>query len=393
MRKIGFAFLLLLVLAIVADITREGVINQGYIQREALGGEEKEVELQLNWAELGDDYTYVLEVPPVIPTKEEADLYFQKTLTRIEKDFAVIENKIPLQKEYLEGVVKAQWSFQPYGMISSEGEIFEEKLLEEETIIQAQVELTCGKYEQIYNFSFVLAAPTPSKEESILLQVEEWIQNEIEQEGKSQIKLPTEMDGVQLNWLEKKDYVTPEILLLEIFSLCLLWVLSKRKRVEEEKGRIAAMEREYPDIVSQLSLLLQAGMTTRQAWNRIAMQYQFKKESKMLTVKPVYEAILRMNRVFMEGESERVVYMQFLENVPASCYHKLMRMLLGNLEKGSQGLNLQLQEESRRAFELKIMQAKKLGEEASTKMLVPLMLMLVLVMGIIILPALMEFQI
>ena len=48
MKKIGFAFLLLLAMAILADVTREGVINEGYIQREELGGAEKELELQLN---------------------------------------------------------------------------------------------------------------------------------------------------------------------------------------------------------------------------------------------------------------------------------------------------------------------------------------------------------
>jgi hypothetical protein len=51
-----------------------------------------------------------------------------------------------------------------------------------------------------------------------------------------------------------------------------------------------------------------------------------------------------------------------------------------------------LQEESRQAFEQRILQAKKKGEEASTKMLLPLMLMLMMVMGIIILPALIEFK-
>ena len=156
---------------------------------------------------------------------------------------------------------------------------------------------------------------------------------------------------------------------------------------------IEKMEKEYPDIVTQLALLLQAGMTTRQAWNRIASQYSFKRKENMIEPKPVYEAIVRMNRIFMEGESERVAYLQFLEAVPAPCYRKLMRILLGNLEKGTQGIAIRLQDESRQAFEKKILHAKKLGEEASTKMLAPLMLMLLIVMGMMMLPALMEFQI
>lgn len=107
----------------------------------------------------------------------------------------------------------------------------------------------------------------------------------------------------------------------------------------------------------------------------------------------VYEAILRMNGRFLEGMSERIVYQQFREEIPAPCYHKLMRILLSALEKGTQGVAILLEEESRLAFEQKILFAKKRGEEASTKMLGPLMFMLVIVMGIVIFPAMIGLQI
>lgn len=393
MKKIGVAFLLLLVIAIGADISQDEVLKEGYVQREEIGEEEKEYHFLLNMEGIQEDYPYSFEVPAAMPTKEEAEGYFKETIKQIEADFSEIGNKVPLQKEYLEGKVRAKWSFQPFGFISPEGEIDKEKLEQEETIILAQVELTSGAYEQIYQFPFVIKKPKLSKKERILLQIEEWLQKEAEKEGDDQILLPTEIDGVSLDWSERKEYVTPQIFILEIVAFILLWVVDKRKSVEDEKKRIVAMEKEYPDIVTQLALLLQAGMTTRQAWNRIASQYSFKRKENMIEPKPVYEAIVRMNRIFMEGESERVAYLQFLEAVPAPCYRKLMRILLGNLEKGTQGIAIRLQDESRQAFEKKILHAKKLGEEASTKMLAPLMLMLLIVMGMMMLPALMEFQI
>ena len=267
-----------------------------------------------------------------------------------------------------------------------------EKLDDKGSVIQAQVELVCGAYEQIYTFSFLLPLHEQTKEEEVLLKLDAWLEEETKKEGSHLIQLPTEIDGVQLEWSEKKSYVTPQIILLEIATLILVWMASKRKHLKEEKKRVEEMEREYPDIVSLLALLLEAGMTTRQAWNRIAAQYRFKRETKMIEQKPVYEAILRMNRIFMEGESERVVYLQFLDEISAPCYRRLIRILLGNLEKGSQGISIRLKDESRIAFEQRILQAKKMGEEASTKMLVPLMLMLTLVMGVIILPALLGFQ-
>ena len=60
---------------------------------------------------------------------------------------------------------------------------------------------------------------------------------------------------------------------------------------------------------------------------------------------------------------------------------------------GSKGICVRLEEESRAAFEQRIIQAKKSGEEASTKMLGPLMLQMLIVMGIVMFPALIGFQI
>lgn len=392
MKKTGLVFLILLVAAIVSDVTTKEVLKDGYVLRETLGGEEKEIQLQLNVEGILEDYLYSLEVPSVLPTKEEADKYFQKVINKIQDDFLEIGDVIPLQTEYENGIVAADWSFQPYGIISSEGEISVEKLQEEETIIQAQVELVCGEYEKIHMFSFVLKKPELSQKETVLLQIDDWIKKEAEKEGDSKILLPKEFGGVSLEWTQKQAYVTPKIVLLEIVAGVLLWIMSKKERTEKEKKKIALMEKEYPDIVSSLSLLLRAGMTTRQAWSRIAEQYRFKRNAKMMEEKEVYEAILRMNRLFMEGESERAVYQQFLNEVSAPCYRKLMRILLGNLEKGAQEIHRRLQEESRLAFETRIVQAKKSGEEASTKMLVPLMLMLMVVMGMVMFPALISFQ-
>ena len=47
----------------------------------------------------------------------------------------------------------------------------------------------------------------------------------------------------------------------------------------------------------------------------------------------------------------------------------------------------QLKEEADRVFLERKNTARKLGEEASTKMLIPMMMMLVIVMGIVIIPA------
>ena len=60
------------------------------------------------------------------------------------------------------------------------------------------------------------------------------------------------------------------------------------------------------------------------------------------------------------------------------------------MKKGSEGLISLLESEAEAGMEERRQQARKLGEEAGTKLLLPMMLMLILVMGILIVPAILN---
>ena len=64
-----------------------------------------------------------------------------------------------------------------------------------------------------------------------------------------------------------------------------------------------------------------------------------------------------------------------------------------NLRKGTKGLTELLKLESIQAFEERKAQAKRLGEEAGTKLLLPMFLMLAVVLVIVIVPALLRVKI
>ena len=388
-KKLFIVGLLLLMVSILVDVTK-GNIKNGVIIRETVGGKEKEYEMILDAGNVLKDYEFWVKVSPINPSMEEAEEYFDRVIKEIDENFEDTMSEVPAGKTYLDKAVKADWSFSPYGIIDAAGNINYEKIIED-TQIEAQVELTCGEYIRIYSFSFLLLKPQLTEEELLLQKVNDNLKKQMEVEGNTEIKLPTEIDGNQLVWTEKREYITPQIIFLEIITAVLYVVLKKRMKKEEEQRLIQKMEQDYPDLVSQLSLLLGAGMTTRQAWNRLGMQYNFKRRNGLVEKSIVYEAILRMNGRLAEGVSERVAYQEFRIEIPAQCYHKLMRILLGTLEKGSQGVCARLEEESRIAFEQRILHAKKQGEEASTKMLGPLMLMMLVVMGIVMLPAILSF--
>lgn len=392
-KKIIAAFLIILLMALAFDITKENIGEDGTITRNEIGEDEKEVQLVLNMEGYEDDYEYPLEIEPVRVTEEQAKQYMDAAIREIDEDIAQRGASVPIKEVYQSGIVEAEWSFDPWNVINSDGTVVQEKVPEEGLIVSAEVHLYCGAYEQIYQFAFELKKEELTVEERVLAALDEWLVLEMQKEGEEILQLPQEIEGVALSWSTKSDSLTAKILLLEVLAAVLLWYMQKKSKEDEKRKLEEKMELDYPDIVEQLALLLGAGMTIRQAWNRIATRYSDKRQKEQIEEKPVFEQIVHMNRRMNEGENERIAYQKFADEVGIMCYYRLIRSLLTNLEKGSVGMNAFLEQESRQAYEQRINHAKKLGEEASTRMLLPLMLMMVVVMAIVMLPAMVNFTI
>ena len=94
-----------------------------------------------------------------------------------------------------------------------------------------------------------------------------------------------------------------------------------------------------------------------------------------------------------EGEGERDCYERFGNRCRLQPYLKLGALLTQNLRKGSKGLSELLRIEAVNAFEERKTLARRQGEEAGTKLLVPMFLMLAVVLVIVIVPALLSVQI
>lgn len=92
-------------------------------------------------------------------------------------------------------------------------------------------------------------------------------------------------------------------------------------------------------------------------------------------------------RELRSGTSEGVCYEHFGRRTGLQEYIRLCTLLTQNLKKGNSTLLERLREESDRAAEERLQQGRKLGEEAGTKLLVPMVLMLAVVMAVIMVPA------
>ena len=80
------------------------------------------------------------------------------------------------------------------------------------------------------------------------------------------------------------------------------------------------------------------------------------------------------------------------ERNPLREYRKLALLLEQNLRKGTRELLAMLDREELLAFELRQNLAKKAGEEASTRLLLPMIGLLGIVMAILLIPAMMTMN-
>ena len=149
---------------------------------------------------------------------------------------------------------------------------------------------------------------------------------------------------------------------------------------------------DYAEVVNKLLILLGSGMSLKQAWNRIAARYLDKRDKRKGSERWIYEEMAITNYEIQDGESERIAYQRFGERTGVGAYYRLVRILVQNLQTGSRGLCQLLEQEAESALEDRKALAKKMGEEAGTKMLLPLMMMLGIVIAIIMVPAILSFN-
>ncbi len=400
MKKKGMIilFLAVFIVAAIVDILEISQESFTEIQRQEPGQGDEEIELTLNAGKILEDYNYSLNVEEQKVTKEQAEEYFSKAKEEIEKTFCGenrstehVTNPVVLKASYQDGIVTAEWEFDNYEVIDLEGNLLEEALVEEGTLVNAHIELACGAYKEIYSFGFVVYPVAKTPQEKILSKIVDNLETQMAEEGNDTIELPQEIDGVQLSWKKEKPHYALKVLLFGIVIGVLLNLSKREKKQKAEEMRKRQMELEYPEVVSKMLLLLGSGMSVSQTWNRISAQYLIKREKKQIKRNPAYEEILRTWREIEDGESERIAIEKFGRRTGIRCYHRLSQLLIQNMEKGVQGIYEQLEQEAEDSFQERKQIARKIGEEAGTKLLIPMIIMLGIVMAIVAVPAFMSF--
>ena len=86
-------------------------------------------------------------------------------------------------------------------------------------------------------------------------------------------------------------------------------------------------------------------------------------------------------------------YERFARRCDLIPYMKMGALLSQNLKKGAKGTSEMLRMEAVQALEDRKSRARQLGEEAGTKLLIPMLLMLIIVITIVVVPAFLSIQV
>lgn len=373
--------------------------GEAQMERNKAGNGSKEAELIMAVPEWETEYEMQVEVPEEKLTQAQCRELLQAAQLEIDETFPgendsldEVTHNVIVRESYQNGLVAADWSFDPYEVIEADGTLKIEELSADGTLIQAVCELSCREYKSSYAFYFRAKLPAQTEEQKLMRGIKEELEAQEDVEETTEFYLPLEMNGHSLIWKEKKSRTAYQFLALGIVLAVGVRIseLEKGRRLERERKMLLTME--YPEIVNKLSLLLGAGMTLKHAWNQIAASYDEKRKKSGFCKRPAYEEMLITCREMESGIGERGAYEHFGERCGLRRYRKLSSLLAQNSKKGTRGLSLLLEQESEDAFEERKNMAKKYAEEAGTKLLFPMILMLGIVIVIIMVPAILSFQ-
>lgn len=388
-----------LIICITEDHSQQ-IMTDGKLLRNQAGEDTESQELQLNVEGVVQDYPYQVEVKARKLQGEELDQLFINAAKEAEQKFLgengsldCINHNVSLPGTLQDGQIRAKWQFDQKDVFHSDGELQAEGVDDMGVLVIVTLTMSYDEDAREHSFGCYVYPKKQSHIERMLSDLTAYFEQEQENSKYQEfLKLPLEWNGKRLRWSQKTEHTYQIILLLGLVAAAVVYMQEEMKEQRKEQERREQLLKQYPDMVSKISLLLGAGMTLSSAWERIVLNYQRKLEQQHTKPEEVYEQMLSAYREMQDGVGELKVYERFGERCNTPQYRKFSMLVTQNLRKGAAGLRQSLEKEVADAFALRKNLAKKAGEEAGTKILLPMMLMLCIVMVIILVPAFLTFQ-
>lgn len=387
----GFVYVILVTGALAGFVT--GVIGRGNenvteITRPGFGEE-----TVVNLVAALDGKEEVVQV--VVSGREPAESEMEAVLDRAFQEnqaewlgnnasFDAVKTSLKFSTEDDKGIQYRFESEDPE-LLTDFGTVLAEDVPAEGTPVRVKVTLSYGTAEKTYELN-VRLMPEVSEERSVLAVALE----EAEKAGRTEavVRLPEAVGESPVSFSVKALSPAGILALFFLAAVIIAYIPASREKAELKK-REDALAFSYAVAVSGLTAYIGAGMSIRSAWLRITDNYRREVKETGRHREYVYEEMLLSANELNSGVPEEEVYVRFGRRLGQHRYLKLGNLLAQNVRQGIAGLRKTLEGESREAMEERKQMALRKGEEAGTKMLAPMMILLGIVLMVLVVPAFM----
>ena len=429
------ASLLLTILVFFLGL-QDGVLKEGFrLPRSGYGGSKQYITLEVSGLTEDTSVPLDITVSPKRYTEEEANAVFREIYDQLEElvvaegeSFANLQHDLHLMTKLPKYGVQLSWDFYPEldpalaagsvtpdearayyrkyrHLMDSDGTLHNETLAPG-TVVTGYLSLimstdivptgTDGETKYLktqyhsapYRIYVGIVPRALSRYESLLLQLQQAITTEDEGSlGENMLSLPTEIDGQRIYYSEHEDRSYLLLPLLGVIAAMAIYMRQGQARRTEKKQREALLMLDYSELVSKLMVYIGAGLTVRNALETISQHFDALIARGIKEDRPLYQELRTMVIQFRRNMPESEIYLSFGRRVNLKPYTKLVSLIEQNRMNGARNLRAMLELEMEDAFEQRKTTARRLGEEAGTKLLLPLFIMLGIVMIIVIVPA------
>lgn len=410
---LGILLLLLVFNMISLSLTFTREEQEIVIEKNGYGGAEKQIGFLLKKEESTENVT--IEVRPRQLTEEEANQRMAEAFTYLDTnlkgeneslsyitrslDFSLDDRKYPFNIEFQSG---------NYALIDGDGNIQNKReeltalgYTEEQQLQGIATTLkVCLQYGALSKDKTYELTVFP-KEESNLEKQFSKVKEQIEKkEDKAlydeQLILPTIIEDVQITRADTSEITPVHVLFIGFLAAGLLLLREQENKHIEERKRQELLKRSYPWFVNEMVLLFGAGMQVKNILATLIGEYEKGSRKGNVRQEDYREVlILELKKAYHSlelGVPEEQVYYHLGRRLKLPCYIKLMTLLEQNVKRGTKGLTDIFEQEEMNALEERKNLAKRYGEEAGTKLLGPMILLLLIIMLIIMIPAFLSFS-
>ena len=321
-----------------------------------------------------------------IPYLEKEMLGDNESLEFVHKDLDFIRN-IP------DTSISVEWIPKDYGLISSNGRLMNEDMPYGRVDTQVTAILKHEDKRVDHTIPLIIWPIELDKQTKLYRELLKTLDIRGQETGTDkEWSLPKRIGEYILTWEKPESNTAFSVLMLGLCGAVILWIAMDRSLDNKMKLRNNQMLLDYPEIINKFNLLVNAGMTIRQAWNKICEDYNQKRRFSNRQARYAYEEMLLTLHELKLGIPEVNAYEQFGIRTGLLPFMKFSSILVQNLKKGNRNMIDLLKQEVIEAFQERKETTKRLGEEASTKLLGPMMILLIIVLIVILIPAFISFQ-